>query len=528
MDKSEILGFCLEKGILIDRDVFNLLEEGLDANSFKTILERVGEQTRQRIITRSVFDENKDKVSEVLLSLPKESQKKLEKLRIKLGLSIEISREEVSESSATGSEPNEDAKSRIKIISSHIPLKKKLEVADFNNYYRNRFSEAKKLLENNPKLENLVSISKIYGTNKKFSIVGMVYKKSVTKNKNILLEAEDPTSKIKIIVAKNNQLLYKAAENISLDSVLGFKGSGSREIMFARDIVFPDTVILERKKSHVDEAAAFISDVHVGSKNFLERNFLKFVDYLNGKEGNQRESEKIKYLFIVGDVVAGVGVYPGQEKELAIRDIEGQYSKVAELLGKIRSDIKIILIPGNHDCVRLMEPQPVLDEKYAWALYNLKNLTFASNPSVINVGSTKKFSGFNVLMYHGFSYPYYANNIPGLISEDAHRHPDKVMAYLLKNRHLAPTHISVQHSPSEEDLLFIKNAPDIFVSGHTHKNAISYHNNILVISNGCWELLMPYQEKMGFESDYCKVPVFNLKTRETKILDFYDGKNDNK
>ena len=33
---------------------------------------------------------------------------------------------------------------------------------------------------------------------------------------------------------------------------------------------------------------------------------------------------------------------------------------------------------------------------------------------------------------------------------------------------------------------------------------------------------MPYQEKMGFKSDYCKVPMFNLKTREVKILDFYD------
>jgi DNA polymerase II small subunit len=533
MDKKELLGFCIEKGILIDGEILGLLEEGLDANSLKAVLEKVREQTNQSLITKSVFEENREKVSEAFLSLPEESQSKLEKLKIRLGLSIEISKEEIIQGMDGGASPSvardgqmHDEKrhiSPVKILMSHAPTKKKIEVSDFHNYYRNRLLETKKILENNPKLENLISISKISGTNQKFSIAGMVYSKSPTKNNNIVLEMEDLTGRIKAVVTKNNPSLYKMAENISLDSVIGIRGSGSKEVLFAREIVLPDTVLLERKKSPVEEAAVFISDVHVGSKNFMEENFLEFIDYLNGRIGNVSESRKIRYLFIVGDLVAGVGIYPNQEKELAIKDIEAQYSKVAELLGKIRSDISIIIIPGNHDCVRLMEPQPILDEKYAWSLYNMKNVTLASNPSVVSIGASGKFPGFSVLLYHGFSYPHYANNIPGLIQEDASRNPDKVMSYLLKNRHLAPSHISVQHSPSEEDSLFIKSAPDIFASGHTHKNAISYHNNILLVSNGCWELLMPYQEKMGFESDYCKVPMFNLKTRETKILDFYNG-----
>ena len=204
--------------------------------------------------------------------------------------------------------------------------------------------------------------------------------------------------------------------------------------------------------------------------------------------------------------------------------MEEQYSKAAELFGKIRKDIQIIIIPGNHDCVRLMEPQPILDEKYAWALYNLKNVTFATNPSVINIGAKENFSGFNVLAYHGFSFIYYGNNIPGLIEGGAMKSPDKIMAYLLKNKHLAPTHTSVQYYPSEENHLMIKEAPDIFVSGHTHKTGVSYFNNTLIISNSCWEELMPYQEKMGFDADFCKVPMFNLKTREVKMLDFLEEK----
>jgi DNA polymerase II small subunit len=101
------------------------------------------------------------------------------------------------------------------------------------------------------------------------------------------------------------------------------------------------------------------------------------------------------------------------------------------------------------------------------------------------------------------------------------------MNYLLKNRHLAPSHASVQYYPSEEDALMIKKVPDIFVSGHTHKSAVAYYNNILTISASCWENKTPYQEKRGNEPDFCKVPIFNLKTRTIKILDFEDEKRNN-
>ena len=45
-------------------------------------------------------------------------------------------------------------------------------------------------------------------------------------------------------------------------------------------------------------------------------------------------------------------------------------------------------------------------------------------------------------------------------------------------------------------------------------------HNIMIVSTSCWEAMTPYQEKFGNEPDHCKVPFFNLKTREVKILDF--------
>jgi DNA polymerase II small subunit len=252
----------------------------------------------------------------------------------------------------------------------------------------------------------------------------------------------------------------------------------------------------------------------------LKDSFLKFIDYLDGKLPNTPEVSKIKYLFIVGDIVTGVGNYPNQEPDLEIIDLEEQFIGVANLLKKIRKDIKIIISPGNHDCVRLMEPQPILDEKFAWSIYELENVIVTKNPSVVNIGSTENFSGFNVLNYHGFSYFYYAKSISHLIKQKAANKPELIMQYLLKNRHLAPTHTSVQYMPTEKDYHFIKEIPDIFVSGHVHKSAISYYNNILIVSTSCWEAMTPYMEKMGSVPDFCKVPMINLKTRAVKILDF--------
>src|SRR3989344_6552798 len=93
MIEKEILKFCLERGCLLDKEVLNLFQELGDAETAKIIIEKIKSQTNQRLITKNIFDQNKERVSEFFLTLPQENQKKLEKLKIKLGLSIEISKE---------------------------------------------------------------------------------------------------------------------------------------------------------------------------------------------------------------------------------------------------------------------------------------------------------------------------------------------------------------------------------------------------------------------------------------------------
>ena len=53
MDTREILNFCIEKGLLLDREVLNLFEESVDSESAKLIIEKIREQTRTKVITKT-------------------------------------------------------------------------------------------------------------------------------------------------------------------------------------------------------------------------------------------------------------------------------------------------------------------------------------------------------------------------------------------------------------------------------------------------------------------------------------------
>ncbi len=519
MDQKEILNFCLEKGILLDKEVLQLFSQASDFDAVRLMIEKIKESTDSKIITKNVFVQGFRQV-EGSGYLPEDKQKSLEKLRIKLGLELEISREFHSPEATKKETSFEQNFSPMEVYSYPTISNKKVGVEDFTSFFRNRLNRIRPILQAHPTLKNLVSINKISGNKQGISIIGLVSEKRVTKNGNILMDVEDLTGKIRVLVNQNKPELYKLAEDITLDSVIGFSGSGNNEIIFANDVVFPDAFIPERKKAPVEEYALFIGDLHYGSNLFMEKSFMKFVDYLNGKIPNTPEVSKIKYLFMVGDLIAGVGVFPEQENFLEIPDVQKQFEGISEIFSKIRKDIQIVMIPGNHDCVRLMEPQPLFDKNFADSIYKMENVTLATNPCKVNIAKRDGFQGIDLLMYHGFSFFYYVDNIPSLIQASAKNAPEKVMTYLLKNRHLAPTHTSVQYYPLEEDPFIIDKIPDIFFSGHTHKCGITFYNNILVISGATWEGLTPEQERRGNEPDFCKVPILNLKTGAIKILDF--------
>tara|TARA_B100000315_G_scaffold258628_1_gene311459 strand:- start:3756 stop:5294 length:1539 start_codon:yes stop_codon:yes gene_type:complete len=422
-----------------------------------------------------------------------------------------------------------EAQKKVKIIFSYKDKEKKPTLQDFVGYFNSRFSTMEPLIGHHSEIKKLLTINKL--KNKKdreiVSIIGIVEEIYITKNRNILLTIEDPSGTFKVLINQNKPELIKIGKNIVLDQIIGITGAVSENIIFANSIIEPDIPLTKSfKKAPLESYAIFLSDIHVGSTYFLEEEFKKFLKWINQQSGSEKQKQiasKVEYIFIIGDLVDGVGIYPNQEKELSIKDIHEQYVECAKLLDQIPKHIKIIICPGNHDAVRLSEPQPVLSKEYASPLWELENVIMVSNPSSVLIHESEDFPGFEVLMYHGYSFDYYVAQIDSIRNSGGYDRPDLIMKFLLKKRHLAPSHTSTLYvADSEKDNLVIDRIPDFFVTGHIHKSSVSQHRNITLICGSCFQSTTSFQEKLGHKPEPCRVPVVNLKTRKVNVLRFGD------
>lgn len=522
--EENILKLFIEKGFLLDKEMFNFLNELKDEEIANEILNKIAFISNEKLITKSLVGHNLEKIKSVLVELDNEKKKIVEKFFVNICVSVEVKKETEIIPKKREDEPSK-TRPLIKILSSPVILAKKIEVKDFVKHFRNRYTFLKEILQQRKELEGLISIDKIIGNNRNFSIIGIVTSKKITKNKNLLLEVEDLTGKARLLINQNREDVYKKSKEILLDDIIGFKVSGSRDFLFVNDLFYPDSFLAEKHVADKEVYALFISDLHLGSMHFLESNFLRFIDWLNGKNCDEQQKEilkKIKYLFVLGDSVDGAGIYPGQEKDLKIKDIKEQYEKLAEFYKKIPNHISIIQCAGQHDAVRVAVPQPQIGEDFAKSLTKIDNLYLVSNPSLVEIEGNEDKSGIKVLMYHGAGViPYIINEIEELRLDHAQSTPAKAIKHLLLRRHLAPSHAGFVYIPNmEEDNLVIKEVPDIITTGDMHRLDIDKYNGVLIICNSCWQTQTAFEEKVGNQPDYCKVPVLNLKTREVKILDF--------
>jgi len=421
----------------------------------------------------------------------------------------------------------EQQEDKIKIVYSYKDEPKKREPQDFVDYFNNRYKAIEKILKQRQELKNTISMNKIINKKEKenLSIIGMVNDKQTTKNGNLLLILEDPTGLMRVLVNKNKPSLFNEANDIVLDEVIGVAGVNVDSLMFANNIIWPDVPAnRELKKTEQETYALFLSDMHVGSSKFLPDEFEKFLKWINGDIGNEQQrhiAKNVEYIFIAGDLVDGCGIYPEQDKELITRDIYQQYKECAELLKQIPQHISLIICPGNHDALRISEPQPILSRDFARPMHDLNNAIMVSNPSTVNISSSGDFTGFDVLMYHGYSFDYFVAEVDSLRAQGGYDRADLIMRFLLKRRHLAPSHSSTLYIPdTKRDPLVIEKVPDFFLSGHIHKSITANYRNTTLICGSCWQSKTIFQEKIGHNPEPSRVPIVNLQTRDVKILKF--------
>ncbi len=378
---------------------------------------------------------------------------------------------------------------------------------DFINYFKNRYTKLSRMIRTppaQPKVE-LAEVKKYIG--QRVSVVVMVKEKKETKKGNLLLEVEDLSGTFKIVVSDiGKRGLLEEAKLILLDDTIGVAGKVLEPYIIAESIHWPDLLIMrERKLAEKDLAIAYLSDIHFGSKYFLERNLNGFVEWLYGRGKLKELAGKVKYLVIAGDVVDGVGVYPNQEKELIAKDIYLQYKMFDDFIEQLPDYIQVIVGPGNHDAVRRGEPMPAIG-----------NDLIKSNVTKIGSPSTVVIEGLKHVIYHGTSIDSFIAALPNF----SYNHPEKVMAEFLKRRHLSPIYGENLIVPEKTDYFVLEEEPDVLHCGHVHKNGYLLYRGSLIVNSGTFQDRTEFQIKQGHIPTPAMVPIHEIKYGRLKTLDF--------
>jgi len=379
---------------------------------------------------------------------------------------------------------------------------------DFLPYFIDRYERLSGIIKKRLKCGQIRFI-KNGSASEEISVVGMVSSITKTAKGNVRVELEDTTGSLSVIVPHKEELITD-----EIIGVTGFLSNGG--YLIAERIIYPDVPIptamsqsslplSEREQRRRSVHAVFISDLHLGSATFLEGVWGRFVQWLN----EEASSLGIAYLVVAGDIVDGIGVYPGQEEDLSIMDIEEQYKRAAGYLRNFPSHIHVVIAPGNHDAVRSAEPQPPLPDNLR--KFFPTNTCFVSNPAYIRLG------GRQVLIYHGQSYDDFVSSVSRL----SYSKPEEVMIEMLRRRHLAPIYgNSVSIVPDGHDYGVIDPVPEIFQCGHTHTVGISKYRNVLLINSGTWQSQTPYQKKRGINPVTGCATVVDLHELKVTVMDF--------
>lgn len=379
------------------------------------------------------------------------------------------------------------------------------KINDFAAYFKSRYNSLKRIIERRRDFGSAMPIAKAIKLGREAKIIGMVYEKKDTKNGHVMLTLEDESGSCPVFISKDSPLYDNVIVN---DEVIGVAGKPSMKgNMFIAEEIFHPDIPKNNSWTPSDSCSsiAFISDVHVGSYTFLEKQWKAMIQWLKRDAYNM----DLDYIVMPGDVVDGIGIFPDQEDELNITDIFEQYEKLSEYLKEIPDHIRIVMHPGNHDACRLAEPQP--------ALGSIFTKTFDSNIILTGNPVSLKVEGRTVLTYHGKGIDDWVAGVRQLTYDD----PVTVMKEMLVRRHLAPMYGQrTALAPEKKDYLVVENIPDIFVSGHVHGAGMREYNGVKMINASTWQSQTEYQKMHNFNPDPGIVPVVHLGTGKTLMKNF--------
>lgn len=474
MSESKAVARVLASGYMLDSKAFDMISRLSAEFDVEGLVERLLEEKSAKLGEAKVITE-----SDVAKVLPRSMQKDEEEVVVADEAELEV-------------------------VSDPTPSIAPAEgYAGFGRLFRDRYERLYSIVRArlDAKSTSPVSATKNLAPGKKAKVAGLLADRS-SRRGIVELKIDDPSGTARVLC--QDKLVERAALEAPLDSMVVVEVSGGRSgQLYANSVVLPDVPGRRPASSSHRAYAVLLSDLHVGSRMFLADDFRRFIQWLNGGLGDEDVVNRIKYLVIAGDLVDGVGVYPGQEYQLAEKDFKKQYEMAAALLRQVPGRVQIVVAPGNHDAVRQALPQPAVAVDLAESLYAMENLRWVGDPAYV------KLDGVMFLIYHGKSLDDIIATTPDL----AYGRPTEAMKLLLRSRHLAPTYGKrTALSPELRDYLVVDTVPDVFHAGHVHAYGELNYRGTLLVNSGTWQAQTDYQANMGLEPTPSIIPILDLST----------------
>ncbi len=376
---------------------------------------------------------------------------------------------------------------------------------------KGRFLRLARILKGRPELADRRPLSNLGRAEGETAIIAMLSDFRVTnKGHHRLLSLEDESGTADVLVPRD---LPGGADTFLPDEVLGLRVLPPRKeggLAVARAIYRPDVPVRRAtKRVGRPSRVLFLSDLHIGSKGFLTEPWQDLVEFLRGRGPSPDLVEGLEHVVIAGDLVDGIGVYPGQEADLAIPDVVEQYAELGRRLRELPSHLNVLAVPGNHDAVCPAEPQPALPPELS--------RTLPSNVHILPNPSTFLLEGLVMTAYHGRSFDEMIPRIPNARYEE----PLPVMRRMLSMRHLGPTYGGkTPLTPRAVDGLLLDPLPDIFVTGHTHTYGVERWRGSLLINASTWLAETEYQRMRNIRPDPAKATLVDLAQGRVQTIDF--------
>ena len=207
------------------------------------------------------------------------------------------------------------------------------KMADITSCFSDRLQSIRKMIIQNSRLPRTpTEISRLHAESSRYQgyenkavAIGLVNEPRYTKNGHLMWNLEDETGELTCLLTKRkgddrdraHEQILEAG--LMPDDVLGVSGTFSQtgDMFYVDDLHFPMQTAHKKASSEHGVSVAFLSDIHVGSKTFLEAQWHKMVRWFH----SDPLAKTVKYLILSGDCVDGVGIYPGQDSELSIPDL---------------------------------------------------------------------------------------------------------------------------------------------------------------------------------------------------------------